>query len=665
MKIFGKKERERPEREEYGGYDYSTPEARVATAERLFELAKNERAAREAHWRRCEDYYCFSHDAAAELADALEEQGIPWTPAMVPDPYIMVESQIEPDVPQPEFHGRDDDTDSAKARLRGYAVKYIMEENRINDMNTANERRLRKLGDAFWKAYYDETMPFGERSGNIRIRDVSPEDIYPDPTAGPEGIQNGEYIDYVYSLHKLKFLRLFRRELERLGIPADDLLGRRYRETESLLEPYTASTSARDDTVQILEHWYRRPYDTPEAPAGAVACSIQAGGTELRHIANYWKATECTLFPFVHYWCIRDETQLWNRSELEPILSLVDAADRELAIAQLNDAMTANDIILVEEGAMKPGAEFTNVPGSVVEVRQGRMGGVARLGGLGSGVRGLTAVDWLQSQMQRTNRNYDINNGRESSRVTTASGLLQLRSDADTQRKLKKADRDAGFCRLYELLDRLALEFFDDDRLIFIGAPKEGGENVSFTYNSAMFRVAEPPDLLTGLSSGRGYFPRVDVTVTTGNGIAKNPAATVEVLDRLAAITPTEDNWRLLAAELEYLDIPQKQEIIDGWRKKFESPVPDAVVNALAADPMLLEAVEEAITPGAGAMTPPDAAFGAPDAAAAGLPDIAAAGAVSQGLSAPTAAPAGVESIVPAGYMAPSSELTAPGTLGP
>ena len=71
---------------------------------------------------------------------------------MVPDPFIQVESQLVPEVPQPEFHGRDDDTDGEKARRREFAVRYIMEENRINDMNTSNERRLRKLGDAFWKA---------------------------------------------------------------------------------------------------------------------------------------------------------------------------------------------------------------------------------------------------------------------------------------------------------------------------------------------------------------------------------------------------------------------------------------------------------------------------------------------------------------------------------
>lgn len=582
-------------------YDYSTPESRVATAEWLFEQAKNERTAKESEWVLYNDYYNFAHTAAKEMAEAMEEQGIPWTPACVPDPYIMVESQIVPEVPQPEFHGRDNDQDSTKAKERELAVRYIMEANRINDMNTSNERRLRKLGDAFWKAYYDKNMPFGDRDGNIRIRDISPEDIYPDPTAGAEGLQEGEYVAYVYTMHKLKFWRIFHEELTRQGLALDDVLGTQYREKDGLLEPYTSGTLSRDDMVQILEFWFKQPCDTEEAPAGAVACTIQAGGVELTYIPHYWEKTgkQCKLFPFVHYWCIRDETQFWNKSELEPIISMVDAADRELAMGQLNDAMMANDIVLIEDGALAKGEEFTNVPGATVRLSAGRMNGVARLGGMSNGIRSINMVEWMLNQIQRTNRNYDSNNGRETARVSTASGLLQLRTDAEAQQKLKKADRDAGFCRLYELLDWLALEYFDDDRMLIIGAAKKGEPPASFRYNSAAYAVQRPGarDLLTGeaLEEDSVYFPRVDVTVAAGDGFAQNPALTVEILDKLAGIAVTADNWKLLAAELEVLNIPQKQEIVERWRQQFQPVVPPEVTKALEENPELLEVVMETI----------------------------------------------------------------------
>lgn len=624
MNLFRKKKKT-PDPETYKNgrvYDYTTEEGRVATAEWLFEQAKNERTAVEDGWVRNEGYYNFVHAAAAEMREALEEQGIDWTPAVVPDPFIQVESQLVPEVPQPEFHGRDDDADGEKARRREFAVRYIVEENRINDMNTSNERRLRKLGDAFWKAYWDETMPCGEQSGNIRIKDVSPEDFYPDPTAGREGLEACEYVDYVYTMHKLKFWRLYHDVLEKKGILLEDLLQTQYRVEDGLFEPVTSGTFARDDMVQILEHWYRNPCDTEEAPAGAIGCTMQAGGVEIKWIPNYWEKTgrQCRLFPFIHYWCIRDETQFWNRSELDPILSLVDAADRQIAIGQLNDAMMANDIVLVEEGALADGSEFTNVPGAQVTVKQGRMGGVARLGGLNNGIQSVSAVNWFLDQIQRTSRNYDSNNGRETARVTTASGLLQLRGDAETQQKLKKADRDAGFCRLYELLDWLALEYFDDDRLLFIGAKKKGEQPQSLTYNGDDFarRAGVRVDMLTAAVTDEGfdYYPRVDVTVTAGDGLSKNPATTVEVLDKLAASRITADNWELLAAELEYLDIPQKQEIIEGWRRKFAPTVPSEVTQALESDPELLAAVQEAVQANAAATEPAAMSDTEPDMAA-------------------------------------------------
>ena len=125
---------------------------------------------------------------------------------------------------------------------------------------------------------------------------------------------------------------------------------------------------------------------------------------------------------------------------------------------------------------------------------------------------------------------------------------------------------------------------------------------------------------------GFGYYPRVDVTVTAGDGLSKNPATTVEVLDKLAASQITADNWELLAAELEYLDIPQKQEIIEGWRRKFAPTVPSEVTQALESDLELLAAVQEAVqanAPAAGTetqeVTAPDMAAGMMQGETAGM----------------------------------------------
>lgn len=317
----------------------------------------------EIEWEKYNDYYNGIHDVTRDLTEFCRENDIPWLPASIPDPYILVESQIEPTVPQPEFRGRDDDLDSAMAKRREFAVRYIAENNRLSDMNTRNERRLLKLGDAFWKAYWDEDMRCGEAQGDIRVSDIPVEAVFPDPAVRGGSVQDGQYLDYVYRIHKVRFAQVFRADLEELGITAEEALGEDYVPRGEIFD-MTSALSDTDDTVQVLEHWFRQPVETSvdgeTIPAGAVACSVQAGGHELRYIPNYWRRTgaQNTLFPFVHYWRIQDENRFWNKSELSAVLDLVDAADRKLASALLNDSFLSNDILLVEDGALADGEEL-------------------------------------------------------------------------------------------------------------------------------------------------------------------------------------------------------------------------------------------------------------------------------------------------------------------
>nr|DAU69904.1 MAG TPA: Portal protein [Caudoviricetes sp.] len=569
------------------GYDYSTREMREETADALFRRAKSARTAVEIEWEKCNDYYNGIHDATKEMVEYCRANDVPWIPANMPDPYILVETQINPNVPEPEFRGRDDDLDSAKAKQREFAVRYIIENNRLSDMNTRNERRLLKLGDAFWKAYWDRDMRCGVNEGDIRIRDIPTEAIFPDPAIRDGGLQDGQYVDYVYTMHKVKFCQVFRRELEELGLTADDILTEDYVSRAGVFDLTTAINDL-DDTVQVLEHWFRQPCDTEEdgerVPAGAVACSILAGGRELRYIPNYWKRTckQNRLFPFVHYWRIQDENRFWNKSELMPILELVDAADRKLAMSILNDTFLANDIILVEDSALADGEEFTNEPGAVIHLKQNRMGGVQRLGGLQSIANGAMGVEFFKSQIERASRNYDINQGRETTKVTTATGLAMMRQDAQSQADIKGADRDAGFERLYELLDWLALEFFDDDRMLFIGADelKDRAPQV-MAFNADSF-TAVMPKVLDGAGNvvreEWQYFPRVDVTITAGDSIAHGKAQTLQALQALTQSQITAENWKLFAAQLELIDLPGKQEIINEWQQRFA--VPDMAESA-------------------------------------------------------------------------------------
>lgn len=383
---------------------------------------------------------------------------------------------------------------------------------------------------------------------------------------------------------------MFRADLEAFGITAEEALGEDYVPRSGIFD-MTSAWNEEDDTVQVLEHWFRQPVETTAngetIPAGAVACSIQAGGRELRYIPNYWRRTgdQNTLFPFVHYWRIQDENRFWNKSELSAVLDLVDAADRKLAATLLNDSFLSNDILLVEDGALADGEELTNEPGAVVHLKQGRMGAVQRLGGLQPIGRAAMDITWFKEQIERASRNYDTGTGKETARVTTASGLSMLRSDEREQSDIKRADRNAGFERLYELLDWLCLEFFDDERMLYLGAPEgRGAQGQCMAYKSADFARALPEvRSLTGevLRPQRPFFPRVDITVQAADGARRDRQTTLQTLDSLTRANITAENWRIFAAELDILDIPDRQEIIGEWERRFAPAESVETVNGI------------------------------------------------------------------------------------
>ena len=148
-----------------------------------------------------------------------------------------------------------------------------------------------------------------------------------------------------------------------------------------------------------------------------------------------------------------------------------------------------------------------------------------------------------------------------------------LRADGREQADIKRADRNAGFERLYELLDWLCLEFFDDDRMLYLGAP-EGirAPGQRMIYNSADFaRTLPEVHSLTGevVHPSREFFPRVDITVQAADGARRDRQTTLQALDSLTRANVTAENWRIFAAELEILDIPDRQEIVGEWERRF------------------------------------------------------------------------------------------------
>lgn len=544
-------------------YDYSTKESREVTIPYLYEYAKTNRSPQTAKWVMYDQYYNNQHVAQKEISEACRERKIPYIPAVITDPFIHVESQIIPDVPDFEFSGRDDDLDSVKAKQREYVVRFVAENNKLENMNTDNERRLNKLGNALWKVAFNYGITGPGYNGEIVIGNPSPPNIFPDPSAVE--VDDCEFLDYVYPMHKMKVAREFTKDLIRLGLSVHEL------DSGNDTKIFNSQTQdINDDTLEIVEHWFRQPVegsDTKEYgidgrtvkrkvswEAGDIACSIFIGEREIRYIPKYWENTgkQNKSYPFVKYCKIPVDQSFWDMSEIAPIKELTDAADRELSTTLLNDAFMGNDIILMEEEALVE--EVDAFPGAIWRTKQGKSDAVQRLGGLGSYNEGLKGtITFIRELIQETVGNFDSSSGKEPVRVTTASGIAQLNEKADARKTIKKADRLTGFERLYELIDWTALEFYDDSRLIFIGAKTEEAKKnfgqtrvanqpyqnidptqgpISFMYNANKMRSLdiEQTDLA---GEAMYYYPRIDATVHAGDGIKKSKAFTLSATESL------------------------------------------------------------------------------------------------------------------------------------
>ncbi len=602
-------------------YNYSDKSSRESTIEYLMLYADGQRQDHVKKWRLYDAYYNNDHLAQHELRIYCQKKNIPWIPAIIPDPYIHVESQVDSEIPEFEFSGRDDDMDSQKAKMRQYVCQYVLDQNEMLMKINRNQRRLRKLGNEIWKVgfNYNVEMP-GNIHGDIFVHDIDPANFINDPIA--LDIDDGEYHDYVYSIHRIKAARIFANELKKLGIEDITQIGS--------CEPvntriYTTENYERQhDTVQVAEHWFRQPQDgsdkytyevngkevteTVEWEAGDIACSIVINNTEIKYIPKYWMKTskQNKMYPFAIGCTIPVENSFWDKSEIEPIKELVDAADRELAINILNDTFTANDIIIMSKNAMEEGSEPINEPGAIWKVNESALIKPTRLGGLSSQNGGLKdTINFIREIIKQTVGNFDVNMGdAPPGNIRTLGGLVQMKEQGNSRQNKKRAGTIAMWERVLKLIDYTAIEFYDDNRLIFIGAeekdqiqpqqppnqpwqekpwevskpqpipqqqqtpqipgqpqPQQPQQNMDKTQGAIHFRYNSDYLKVFDDQTEQYYYPSIDYKVTVGNGITNSPAMTIEATEKLATMPVTMENKEIVKGLADLMKLPNRQVI--------------------------------------------------------------------------------------------------------
>jgi len=251
---------------------------------------------------------------------------------------------------------------------------------------------------------------------------------------------------------------------------------------------------------------------------------------------------------------IPNEGSIWGKSELELLIPLIDASDRELTFAQLNSAFCSNDIVLCEENAFSEGKVPDNSPGAVWKLRPGMMGKVQRLGNMGATQSAqFNSYGMYQNMMEQTTGNFDINQGKEPAKVTTASGIALMNERAKSRQSRKNAGRSEGFKRLYALIDKTCSEFYEDGRSV-----KCKGGLIEYKKEK--------------LSCGCGdklCVPEVDVKIHIGDGIANSKAFTVSAIGNLMNMDINADNYKLVKAYIELIGLPMRNEICEYLEEKF------------------------------------------------------------------------------------------------
>ena len=577
LKKFGRKSPPAVKIKKETLYDYSTQDYREDTIKFLLDYTVKERLSIDEYWKNMRSYYDGTHDTAKQIASLLGSIDIPWTPAQSPDGFIHIESQVDTSIPDFEFGGRgENDTD--KAAQREKIVRYIVEKNNLEYKNSRNERSLGIYGTAVWKIVWDKNMG---GIGNVYIDNPPPMNIYPDPHGSC--IEECEYIAHLYRIHKSNANRLFKNDFKIKNLDRDDIKNilsdsRNSRNIGAFDEVSVFNTNTYDDkeqTVNVVEWWFKQPDDGSMKidyadsngeiytidynwKAGDIGLVILVNGVEVRYIPKYWHYTNQNIYPFIFYCKTPNENSVWGKSELEQIIPLIDAADRELAFAQLNSAFMSNDIIIAEENAFSEDNEPDNRPGAIWKLRPGMMGKVQRLGNISYAENALyNGAERFRKLIQETMGNFDTYQGAQPTRITTATGIALVNEQARARQERKKIDRQHAFERLYALCDFTALENFDDGRIIDIGAATERNKNPKFVYK------------FSNIVSEDNYIPELDIKIHVGDGLKNSKAFTVSALSEIMRMPITEDNYELVKAFIKLIDIPQSLEICAFIDNKF------------------------------------------------------------------------------------------------
>jgi len=545
-------------------WDLSTKEGRESLFSDKFEDAKNIRMPQTKKMIELDEYYHNRHYTKEQIERLIRENGWDFVPPILPDPFIQVESQINPKRPDFTFKGRDNDMDSTKAKERQDVVEYVLYNTKFDDLVPNNDRVMNKTGDSFYKVAFDGTIEGPGYLGDITIGDPDPANIFPYPSNACTE-DECEIFFYPYRIHQRAAYRQWKSPAQRKIL--DSLKPSSNHGDTEIYNINRVETNIYDDTFQVIECWYRDD-------EGDISCSVQIENKEIQFIDKYWVNTRKSgnrMFPFVKLCKIPVNKSFWSKGEIETIIELSDAGDREFLMAHMNDMFNADDMIVCEDDSLKAGTTIEKKPGAIIWTKPNKGGAVRRLGDRTGNSKALEMVNFIHEKIQETNGNFNVNMGKEpDANVKTLGALVLLNEKGEKRNNVKETPRNNGYRRLYELIDWTAMEFLNTNRTVLIRGKKEG-EDKTITFNSENHKVLDATKTdSTGMPVY--YYPRLDTEIIVSNPIQQSKGtmiqATEQVSTQLDKLTPAKAV--LLKSEIDIMGLPNAQDIKDAIDQQMQ-----------------------------------------------------------------------------------------------
>lgn len=503
-----------------------------------------------------------------------------------------IEALIDLSVPQPDLTARALDDEYAVNLMNKY-VDYVCKSANLEEINLANERRVKKFGGGFYKVHWNNQVKFGSYVGDIEISDPHP--IHVIPNAGALNWDNDlEHYHHIvnqtekYALRRwpkitkedLEDKAVFYSEYDELNdgaskVVVDNTTTYSTNKDTGLKRWTIIETTYRDEDGDIckfwwsgdllLDHiekfyWHRNEKGEPiDHEILEPETMIRSGQDEMgepiyKPLSQIVTDPELlvrdefgnligvkvdyyipTSWDIVYQPYLPKDLSCWGTSMIDDIKDLYEAALKAVYIQEESFLRGRKKIVTDnDEDAKKimdPGSEVVKVMGNVREID------------INTNIDGVSWVEWLWGKIQLITGATNAAMGIHDAGVKSGRQAQLYVSQANFKASIASAYKAIAYKKLYRIVADFAMAFCDDDRPFRLAGEKNKPEYGTFS------RLAMLRD-----DSGNIVYPNWDINISCENGFMQNKTEVLNAVVQLAS----QRAFEATPGNVAYLKILQK-----------------------------------------------------------------------------------------------------------